>query len=136
MKNILVLFAYLLVCGTCFAQNTSKIKGKIVDEKSVAVPYALVKLLNYPDTSFAKSVQADFDGLYSFEQVKSGDYILAINMVGFKGARSAKFTVAETDTQMPNIKIESVSKNLKEVYYWYKTLCRTQGRQDSFKCRK
>ncbi|TCC94366.1 TonB-dependent receptor [Pedobacter frigiditerrae] len=115
MKNIAVLIAYLLVCGACFAQKTAKITGKIVDEKAAVIPYALVKLLNYPDTSFVKSIQTDFDGFYNFDQVKVGNYILAVNMVGFKSTKSVKFTVAETDVQMPNIKIESVTKNLKEV---------------------
>ncbi|RZJ19870.1 MAG: TonB-dependent receptor, partial [Acinetobacter sp.] len=115
MKNIILLIACLLVCGTCFAQKTAKITGKIVDEKAAAVPYALVKLLNYPDTSFVKSIQTDFDGRYNFDQVKAGEYMLAVNMVGFKSIKSVKFTVAETDVQMPNIKIASITKNLKEV---------------------
>ncbi|RZK55404.1 MAG: TonB-dependent receptor, partial [Pedobacter sp.] len=115
MKNIILLIAYLLVCGTCFAQKTAKVTGKIVDEKATAVPYALVKLLNYPDTSFVKSIQTDFDGFYNFDQVKTGEYILAVDMVGFKSIRSVKFSVAEADVQIPNIKIESLTKNLKEV---------------------
>jgi len=114
MKNIVLIITCLLAWGTSFAQKTVKITGKITDEKAEALPYALVKLLSLPDSAMVKSVQANLDGKFSFEQVKTGDYILATSMVGYKNYKSSKLSIAD-DFVLPNIKLESLTKQLKQV---------------------
>jgi len=114
MKNLLMLFTCLLVCGASFAQKLNKISGKVTNEKSENVPYAIVKLVHLPDSSLVKSASADLDGGFAFEQIKTGDYLLSITMVGYKMLTTAKFTV-EQDVVLPAIKIESITKQLKEV---------------------
>lgn len=115
MKKILVLIACLLAYGTSFAQKINKVSGKVTDEKAEAVPYALVKLLNFPDTATLKTVQTDFEGNFAFDQVKPGSYLLSVNMVGYKNAKTAKFSVDEADVKLPAIKVEALTKQLKEV---------------------
>lgn len=115
MKKLIVLIACLLAYGTSFAQKNSKITGKVTDEKAEAVPYALVKLLHFPDTATLKTVQTDFDGNFAFEQVKSGNYLLAVQLVGYKATKTERFTVADADVKLPAIKMEGLTKQLKEV---------------------
>jgi len=103
-----------LVCGTSFAQKLNTISGKIVDEKTQSVPFAIVRLLNFPDTSVVKSVAANPDGEFIFDQIRTGDYILSISIVGFKAKKTAQFSIHE-DLKMPAIAIETSTKQLKEV---------------------
>ncbi|TCC96883.1 TonB-dependent receptor [Pedobacter frigidisoli] len=114
MKNLLVLMACLMVCGVSFAQKLSQVTGKVIDEKAVAVPFAIVKLVNFPDTTVAKVVATDIDGAFKFDKQKSGDYVLLISIVGFKNKRTEKFSLTE-DLKMADIIIESSSRQLKEV---------------------
>ncbi|WP_316805789.1 outer membrane beta-barrel family protein [Pedobacter agri] len=114
MKKFLVLMACLMVCGVSFAQNLYKITGKIVDEKAVPVPFAIVRVLNFPDTSLVKSVSSNQDGLYEINQLKSGNYLLSISVVGYKAKKTERFTL-NADLKMSDIDIESLTKQLKEV---------------------
>ncbi|RDC54915.1 TonB-dependent receptor [Pedobacter chinensis] len=114
MRKLLVLMACLMVCGVSFAQKLNKISGKIVDEKAVAVPFAIVRVLNFPDTTVVKSVATNSDGGFEITQLKNGNYILSISMVGFKSKKTEKFSLND-DLKMPVISIESLTKQLKEI---------------------
>ncbi|MCZ4245296.1 outer membrane beta-barrel family protein [Pedobacter punctiformis] len=114
MKTFFTLIACLLVCGTSFAQKISKLSGKVVDEKNQMVPFAIVRLLNFPDTSVVKSVSTNPDGEFVIDQVKNGDYVINVSIVGFKTKKTAKLTVTG-DLNIPAIGIESTTKQLKEV---------------------
>lgn len=91
MKKLLVLMACLMVCGVSFAQNVHKIIGKIVDEKAVPVPFAIVRVLNFPDTTLVKSVASNQDGFYEINQLKSGNYLLSVSVVGYKAKKRKNF---------------------------------------------
>lgn len=114
MKTLLTLMTCLMVWGTSFAQKLNTITGKIVDEKTVSVPFAVIQLLNGSDTSKVKMVATDIDGGYRIEQVKEGNYALSISIVGFKTKKTERF-VLNGDLELPIIKIESNTKQLNEV---------------------
>lgn len=115
MKKLFTLIACLLAYGASFAQKTNKISGKVTNEKTETVAYAFVKLLNFPDTTLVKSMETDVDGAFVFDQVKAGDYILSIALIGHKNTKTAKFTVAGEDIKLPVIKLETATKLLKEI---------------------
>ena len=114
MKKLLVLMACLMVCRVSLAQNLYKITGRIIDEKTNNLPFAIVRVLNFPDTSIVKSVSSNQDGFYEINQLKSGNYLLTISMVGYKAKKTEKFSLS-ADLKMPNINMESLTKQLKEV---------------------
>ncbi|PWS27431.1 TonB-dependent receptor [Pedobacter yonginense] len=114
MKKLLVLIACLLVCGASFAQKLSKISGKVVDEKAVVVPFAVIKLLSFPDTALVKRMATSLDGTYTFDEIKNGEYILSVSMVGYKNKKTAKFSVNQ-NLVLDAIAIETSTKQLKEV---------------------
>lgn len=103
-----------MVWGTSFAQKLHTITGKIIDEKAVAVPFAVAQLLNASDTAKVKMVSADIDGGFKIDQVKDGSYVLSISAVGFKTKKTAMF-VLNGDLQVPILKLESVTRQLNEV---------------------
>ena len=74
----------------------------------------MVKLLKLPDSAIVKTVQSDLDGKFLFEQISVGDYVLKVNMVGYKNYLSSKFSIAD-DFTIPAIKLASLTKQLKEV---------------------
>ena len=103
-----------MACGASFAQKLNTLTGKIVDEKTVPVSFAIVRVLNYPDTTVVKSVSTNIDGAFVIDQLKSGDYILSVSIVGFKGKKTSYFSL-NGDLNLPAIGIESLTKQLKEV---------------------
>jgi outer membrane receptor protein involved in Fe transport len=103
-----------MACGASFAQKLNKLKGKIVDEKTVPVSFAIVRVLNYPDTTAIKSVSTNIDGEFVIDQLKNGDYQLSVSIVGFKSKKTDRFSL-NGDLNLPAIGIESVAKQLKEV---------------------
>lgn len=109
-----MLMACLLACRASFAQKLHRVEGNIVDEKAVPVPFAVVRLLNYPDTTVVNTVSTDLDGLFKIEQVKSGSYVISVSIVGFKTKRIPVFSV-NSDLKIPQITIESSSKQLQDV---------------------
>jgi hypothetical protein len=115
MKKLIVLMAYLLVCGTSFAQTAVKITGKITDEKAEPIAYALVKLVKHGDTALIKKVQTGFEGEFTFDQVLTGEYVLLINMVGYKNNQTTKIAIGKADVILPNISLESLTNQLKQV---------------------
>ncbi|QNR83606.1 TonB-dependent receptor [Pedobacter riviphilus] len=114
MKTLFTLIACLMVCGASFAQKLNKLTGKIIDEKTVPVSFAIVRVLNYPDTTVIKSVSTNIEGEFAIDQLKSGEYVLSISIVGFKSKKTNHFALSE-DLKLPAITIESLSKQLKEV---------------------
>ncbi|KQC00431.1 outer membrane beta-barrel protein [Pedobacter sp. Hv1] len=115
MKKLFTLIVCLLAYGASFAQNSGKISGKVSNEKNEDIAYVYIKLLNFPDTSLVKGMETDVNGGFVFEQVKPGDYILSVSLMGHKNARTAKFTVGNSTVQLPVIRLESTVKLLKEV---------------------
>ncbi|MCX2477127.1 outer membrane beta-barrel family protein [Pedobacter sp. MC2016-05] len=114
MKKLLVLMACLMVCGVSFAQNFNKITGKIVDEKEAALPFAIIRVMNFADTSVVKSVSSNQDGDYEITLLKSGSYLLSVSIVGYKSLKTDRILLT-ADLKMPNIKLEGLTKQLKEV---------------------
>jgi hypothetical protein len=115
MKKIFTLIACLLVWGNSFAQKTGKVSGKITDDKGVNLPYASVKLLTYPDTTIVTTVKTNIEGEFILEKINQGDYLLVISMDGYKGLKTAKFRFDNNELKLPIIKLESATKQLREV---------------------
>ncbi len=105
----------LLAWGAAFAQKKGNISGKIVTETNEPLPYSLVKLVNIADTTKTMEVSANLDGLYQFVNVSEGQYLLRVKMVGYQPYNGQKFSFSGSDLQLPEIKMQSTSKQLKEV---------------------
>jgi len=114
MKTLFTLMTCLMVCGASFAQNSPQITGKVIDEKAVAVPFAIVRLLNFPDTSVVKTVTTNLDGAYEINQLKEGTYILSVSIVGYKTKKTDKFLLSG-NLNMTTITLQSLTKQLNDV---------------------
>ena len=84
MKTILLLVAALLGSVPAMFANTS-LKGNVTDDVGEFVILGNVVL--YQDGIFISGVQTDFDGNYSFPQLKPGVYDMQVSYVGFCNIR-------------------------------------------------
>lgn len=105
----------LMAWGSSFAQKKGNISGKILAENNEALPYSLVKLINLTDTLNVKEASANLDGVYQFQNVEEGQYQLRVKMISYQNYTSPKIMFSGNDLQLPSIKMQSTSKQLKEV---------------------
>lgn len=77
-----VIFLLCLIPFMSFAQNI-KVSGIIKDSDKLPIAFADVKLLNSLDSLVYRNTTADNMGLFKFENVAKGEYILKISASGY-----------------------------------------------------
>ncbi|MGR3809153.1 outer membrane beta-barrel protein [Jiulongibacter sp. NS-SX5] len=117
MKKLLLFTFIVLVGFRSQAQTSGKVKGIILDDQSEALPFSNVLLLNTSDSSLVKAAATDMDGVYTFEEIKFGSYLVKASMVGFNDFFSPKFQLTESTPTMEfqPIKLATQTNELAEV---------------------
>lgn len=114
MIKSLTLAVLIFISTFSFSQNS--IKGQITDSTQAPVSYCSMALLNAKDSSQVKGNISDSAGFFVFEKVKSGDYFIKFNAVGFKSATTATFTVDSlSQLVLPTHILKTEGVNLNEV---------------------
>ena len=113
MKCFVLLFFVFLFSITVFAQ-TKKV-GKISGH--VNVENATVSLLNTKDSILEKTAVSDKDGLFEFENITAGSYLISISHAGYKKVFSDSFAITETSFsfKVPDLILQRSSGALREV---------------------
>ena len=78
-----VVIATMLTAGLAFGQATSSVRGTVADESGSVIPNATVTLSS-KDTNFTRQQQTTPTGIFSFNLVPPGNYLLSIDAKGFK----------------------------------------------------
>ncbi len=90
IKHLFLSFAFF-----CFIINIikgqSQISGKIVDEHHEAISFTNVLLLKVSDTQLVKGQMTDKNGLFSFTNIKDGNYIVSFSIMGYEKKKSSSF---------------------------------------------
>ena len=111
MKTI---FALLLsITSFSFARGQSNLTGKVTDEKNEPAIAATVLLLK-PDSSVVKSALTDNYGVYTFNAVEKGQYLISVAMIGYK-RNYVSMKVNAIDFVVPSISLTPDAAMLKEV---------------------
>lgn len=114
-KSALLLNLTWIAIASNAQQNSPELQGKVIN-KQQPVESAIVSLLLAKDSSVVKTTLADKSGLYRFQQVGSGKYLLQANMVGFEKAYSGPFEWNGSATKMlPDIHLIAKASGLAEV---------------------
>ena len=117
--KILFISLLILACtNTTFAQTGAqlpKVSGKLIDEQGKPADYATVSLLKAKDTSVVAGTLSDENGLYHFDHVGTGSYIIKATSVGYDNTFSQPFTVSADSVTVGILKMTSLRHNLKEV---------------------
>ena len=89
MKTIVktILLVHLSICT--FSQFS--IQGKVVNTDTEGVPFSNILLLNQNDSSMFKGTIATESGIYLFENIVPGNYLLLSSFVGYDKTFSTAF---------------------------------------------
>jgi iron complex outermembrane recepter protein len=116
--KITILFAFLLLLflPNAFAQNTGKIEGTVLQNAALAEG-ATVSLLRAKDSATVKLSVAGKEGLYAFENIAEGRYLISVTAVGYRKTYSApvELTPQQTAVQLSAISLMPVAKGLSDV---------------------
>jgi biopolymer transport protein ExbD len=107
-------FILLIILFVCIGLNAQSIKGKITDEKDKPVKGAVVLLLLQKDSSLVSSALSIENGTYSFDNIKNGNYRVAVDMLGYQKIRN-NIIVADNTVTVPDSKLIPYAVSLGEV---------------------
>ena len=113
---LITLFA--LQAGAAIGQAvkpTAKISGTVLDDKKQPLSYATVALLKAKDSSVVKGAITNEAGIYTFEHLNQGKYLVRVSTVGFLKAYSKPVTVSQENINMPAIQLTAGAKTLNAV---------------------
>ena len=107
-----ILFIYMLLAFTTKAAVT--VSGKIVENTSnEPLEYANIVLLSLPDSTFLTGTTSNEKGLFRFDNLNSGKYLLKISYVGFED-RHVRADVSSIPVDLGDIRLDE-SNVLNEV---------------------
>lgn len=107
-------FFFLLASSFLNAQSYS-INGKIALESNEKV--AVTSILLYPENSqtLVKAVVTDSNGNFIFSNIKTGNYFIKINYIGFQNYNSNVFSITDKNIELPLIALQKSTEALEEV---------------------
>lgn len=120
-KLFFILSVFVFATTTSISQTTNtqtsnKISGQVQDAESKALTGITVSLLKASDSSLTKVALSDKNGVYEFENIKSGSYLLSFTSVGFEKTLSQRFELAaDGNVRVPAIAMTQASKSLADV---------------------
>ena len=121
-KYTILLFALYGYCSLNFVHaqtsvSTGIISGKVLDEKSLAFPYATIGLLSAKDSTAIKGTLTKENGQYEFKDLNMGNYLISIYVVGYKKVFKGPYILnpAKTSYQIEAIKLSPDANQLKAV---------------------
>jgi outer membrane receptor protein involved in Fe transport len=120
MRKTQLIFTFITAIFFCMnvqAQQTGKISGTVKSADDKPIDAATVSLLKSKDSSLVKIAVSDKTGLYEFEKIKTGSYIIKAESVGYTALYSNSFEITETNSsiQIPDLKMTVASTQLNNV---------------------
>lgn len=105
----------LLILPIALARGQTTLSGAVHDGTGKPMPFASVVLLNARDSSVAKGTASNQQGLYAFENVRAGRYVVRATAVGYQKVHSTVLDVTAHPTDVPTLTLAEVSGKLTEV---------------------
>ena len=118
MKTIRTLLTALLFTTVLQAQNKpGKISGVIITPDGKSVESATVQLLRAADKGLVKAAITDKTGVFTFDKVAEGKYLISVSALGFakKLTDAVEVTAANPDVTIASIGLNSQSKAMEGV---------------------
>jgi hypothetical protein len=96
MKQILIFSLSLLSFFGYSTKNfNGAIKGILTDEKNQPVPFATLMLKSASDSVLYKGEITNENGVFSFENIKEGNYFIEIKTIGFEKFTGQAISISE-----------------------------------------
>ncbi|WP_184544071.1 TonB-dependent receptor domain-containing protein [Mucilaginibacter sp. FT3.2] len=119
-----ILYTLLLVAiswSVSFAQGgkagNAKVSGSLVNDQGKPLDYASVSIIKASDSTVVKGALSNDNGVYAFDKIPTGKYLVKATVVGYVKAISQPFTVTETSTtiEIPVLNMQAGNTALKTV---------------------
>lgn len=88
----------MLNISSTYSQN--KIRGKIIDQSQMPIPFANVVLYQSDTDKVITGAISDDTGNYFFNDIPDGSYVLEISVLGFKTQKSDSFSLSNENNNM------------------------------------
>jgi len=109
----------LIICSTTIFAQTAKpggtVSGTLLDEKGKPMGYATVSLLKASDSTTVKGTLSNDAGIYTFDVIQLGTYIVKVTTVGYLNTVSSVFTTTTAKTTVAPLKMQPASRSLNTV---------------------
>ncbi|HTE01042.1 MAG TPA: outer membrane beta-barrel family protein [Mucilaginibacter sp.] len=112
--TLLLIIAATSITFAQTATQSARVSGSLLDEQGKPMMYATTSLLNAKDSSIVKGAISNESGVYTFEHIKTGRYIIKASTVGYEKAISQPFTVTESSPSvtLPQLKLQPNTRSL------------------------
>ncbi|MGN6638881.1 MAG: TonB-dependent receptor domain-containing protein [Mucilaginibacter sp.] len=119
-KIFYTLLLLLTATGVSLAQTSSQsahVSGSLLDEQGKPMMFATTSLLNAKDSTIVKGAISNEAGVYTFDHIRSGSYIIKATTIGYQKAVSKPFVVASgsKDVTIPQMKMQPAAHSLSAV---------------------
>lgn len=112
--TIIQLILFLTAATCCQAQ--SSIRGLVTNRNEQPLSGVSVLLLKAKDSALVKGSVTANEGLYVFEQLPAGDYLISASYVGYKDVHSKAFSINGTESiTIPSLQISEKEMQLEVV---------------------
>src|SRR6202012_1610426 len=96
--------------------GTSSVKGKVLGENKAAVEYATAILLKSVDSAIVKSTISTTTGLFRFDNIKAGTYIILVHKIGYARYYTPQYKIAaNTEIDAGEINLLPLNTQLQQV---------------------
>ena len=92
----------------------TQVKGLVVTDQNIAIPFASVAAYALPDTTLVTGVATNEDGTFSIG-LKSGNYVLTISFLSYKAKTTESIIIAEKDLDLGSIILVQDNVALEEI---------------------
>ncbi len=113
MKPIVAICTFTILLQTTVLGQT--ISGQIKDEAGQILPATSVTLLKAKDSTVAKMNATNNQGLYQFENMAPGTYVISANRIGFAQANSQNFDYNGENLKIADLVLEKRATQLANV---------------------
>lgn len=119
-KIYYTLLLMLTASGVSLAQNATQsthVSGSLLDEQGKPMMFATASLLSAKDSTIIKGAISNEAGVYTFDHIKTGSYIIKATTIGYEKAISKPFNVtpASNDVTIPQMKMQPAAHSLSAV---------------------
>ncbi|MBL0271263.1 MAG: TonB-dependent receptor [Chitinophagaceae bacterium] len=112
-KIYLIIQAFLLLAAIpAIAQQQGKLSGKITDPANAPLASVTISLLKAKDSTLVKTAVTSKEGVYVFENIPPGTYLLQASSAGMERRYSDAVIVNEGNNEAAGMALQPVVKNM------------------------
>ncbi|MDB5142239.1 MAG: hypothetical protein JWQ66_952 [Mucilaginibacter sp.] len=121
IRKIYYTFLFIVLTGSiAIAQTTGQsasVSGSLLDEQGKPMMYATASLINAQDSSIVKGAISNEQGVYSFDHIKKGKYVIKASTVGYEKVVSQPVVVPDNSStvKVPQLKMQPNPHSLNTV---------------------